>query len=188
MKTKIMVAGALFVAAAVTFTALVLLMSGPHMFQQKHIRTYAAAMPLPPPGAVPLNPAYEPIPSQKEARELTNPIVAGEAALAIGKTYYEYYCIFCHGAVGKPDTPVARGYVPAPSDLTTQKVRTMPDGELLRAMLTGEGHEPVLEQVVPAEARWYIVLYVKRLASGQGVTPAEWPKSPAAVPRLESSD
>jgi len=36
------------------------------------------------------------------------------------------------------------------------------DGEILYAMLTGTGHEPVLQRVVPPPYRWYLVLYVRQ--------------------------
>ena len=62
--------------------------------------------------------------------------------------------------------PVGESYFPAPADLRTGKVSHYSDGRLLRAMLTGIGHEPVLERVVPPRHRWCLVLYVRSLAQG----------------------
>ena len=59
---------------------------------------------------------------------------------------------------------MGESYIPVPADLRSAKVRRYRDGELLRAMLKGKGHEPVLEQVVPVRHRWYLVLYVRSLA------------------------
>jgi hypothetical protein len=53
--------------------------------------------------------------------------------------------------------------MPSPTDLHAPKVLKMSDGELLRAMLLGVGHEPVLSRVVFPEHRWYLVGYVRTL-------------------------
>jgi hypothetical protein len=185
VKVKILLGIGGFVAAGVVFTALLLLMSGPHMYYQPNIKAFQAVMPLPPTGAVPLNPAHKPLPTPEEAATLTNPVRLTDDALDRGRIYYQYYCIFCHGAKGTPDTPIARSYVPTPADLHSEKIRAYSEGQLLRAMLLGPGHEPVLERVVPDEARWYLTHYVKRLAHGEPVPLAEWPTTEAAVPRIE---
>jgi hypothetical protein len=35
----------------------------------------------------------------------------------------------------------------------------------LYSMLTGTGHAPMLERIIPAEYRWYLVLYVRQLGN-----------------------
>jgi len=185
VKVKILLGVGGLVVTGVILTALILLMSGPHMYYQPNIRAYQAVMPLPPVGSVPLNPAHKPLPTPEEAAKLVNPVRLTDDALDRGRIYYQYYCIFCHGAKGVPDTPIARGYVPAPTDLHSEKIKAYSDGQLLRAMLTGPGHDSVLEKVVPDDARWYLVHYVKRLAHGEPVPEAEWPTAEAAVPRIE---
>ncbi len=60
---------------------------------------------------------------------------------------------------------MAESYDPEPADLRTKQVQSLTDGKLLHASLTGVGHEPVLQRVVPEEARWPIVLYVRSLAA-----------------------
>ncbi|MDQ1256891.1 MAG: hypothetical protein QG656_1491 [Candidatus Hydrogenedentes bacterium] len=60
---------------------------------------------------------------------------------------------------------MGQSYVPRPADLCGPKVQGYSDGEILRTMLTGEGHEPVLGRVVPTEHRWPLVLYVRALGS-----------------------
>lgn len=52
----------------------------------------------------------------------------------------------------------------ATADLRSARVRALSDGQLFRAMLAGPVHEPVLPRVVPADARPYLVLYVRQFA------------------------
>jgi mono/diheme cytochrome c family protein len=150
------------------------LLGNPHMKYQPHLRAFDAQMPLPPEGSVPVSPSGYEVPTTRQARSLKSPLAGASAAdLSRGQTYYQYYCVFCHGDQGAGDGPVGASYVPAPADLRGPRVQGMTDGELLRAMLTGYGHEApdgksVLGYTVPPEHRWYLVAYVRRLAPGAG--------------------
>ena len=152
---------------------LYLLLTGPRMIVQPHILTYEARMALPPAGSVAVDRPVL-LPTAEEAQTMTNPLAATEQSLARGKTYYGYYCAFCHGETGAGDGPVGESYVPAPSDLRGAAIQAYSDGQMLRAMLLGVGNAPVLEKVVPSDQRWYIVLYVRSLAdvtdTGMGPT------------------
>ncbi len=150
-----------------------LVFSGPRMTVQPNLRTYDARMPLPPPGIVPVEALAEPrVPAASEARALVNPLPPGERNLAAGRVWYNMHCAFCHGGSGAGDGPVGRSFSPAPADLRSARIAAMSDGELLRAMLTGPGHEPVLERVVLPERRWPIVLHVRTLSAGAEIAPA----------------
>jgi hypothetical protein len=138
-----------------------LLFTGPRMRTQINIRPFQAQMPVIPKGAVPVVDAFEALPDSNQA----NPLAKTPENYARGKVYYGYYCVFCHGESGAGDGPVGYSYVPVPTDLRTKKVKSLSDGQLLRAMLAGVGHEPVLERVVPSEHRWYLELYVRSLGS-----------------------
>ncbi len=152
----IKIAAPLLLVGACVFAYL--LFTGPHMRIQPNIKSFQARMPTPPAGAVPVEPAPE-LP-QKTAK---NPLSTSEEHYEWGKTYYEYYCLFCHGEKGDGNGPVGQSYVPIPTDLRLPKVQALSDGELYRAMLSGTGHAPVLERVVPPEHRWYLVLYIRSL-------------------------
>jgi mono/diheme cytochrome c family protein len=155
---------ALLVAAVIGVALILLFVVGPRMYVQPSIRAYQTRVAALPKGVVPVERRVE-LPSAAEAAALTNPLAATAENLARGKTYYGYYCAACHGAAGAGDGPVGQSYVPAPSNLVSGRVQSFTDGEILRAMLTGVGHEPVLERVVPAEHRWYTVLYVRSLGA-----------------------
>ncbi|MBJ6726091.1 c-type cytochrome [Geomesophilobacter sediminis] len=141
---------------------LVVLYEGPRMVEQPHVRTFQAVLPPLPPGVVPVQAAVS-VPSAQAAAGLVNPLPADPAIVAQGSVYYQYYCIFCHGEHGAGNGPVGQSYVPRPADLHSARVRGFTDGQLLREMLTGVGHEPVLERVVKPRHRWPLVLYVRAL-------------------------
>jgi hypothetical protein len=142
-----------------------LLFTGPRMRTQINIRPFQAQMPAIPEGAVPVVDTIERLPDEQQAKMLSNPLEKTPANYARGKVYYGYYCVFCHGETGAGDGPVGYSYVPAPSNLRSAKVESLSEGRLLRAILTGTGHDPVLERVVPPEHRWYLELYTRSLAA-----------------------
>ena len=164
--------------AALVVTVLVWyqLLTGPTMdYTQPNIRAYRAAMPLPPEGSVPIADARPSLPTTAQAttmKVLSQTLAATPETIARGKVYYGYYCLACHGATGDGRGPVGESFVPAPGDLRSPRIRAMSDGQLLRAMLTGDGHRPilaatgkeaVLEYTVLPEHREYLVLYVRSL-------------------------
>jgi mono/diheme cytochrome c family protein len=159
----IVVSMGLVVAAA----TLHLMFSGPHMRVQPKLVPLEAWTPPVPDGVIPVIAQPPAVPSPEEASQLRNPLPDTERTRRTGQVYYGYYCAFCHGKTGLGDGPVGASYTPAPTDLSLQKVQTLSDGDLYRAMLTGAGHEPVLGDVIHPQRRWYIVSYVRSLQSGR---------------------
>ena len=146
------------------------LVMGPHMKVQLHLRAFEAVMPLPPEGIVPVHPGPQ-VPSAEQAAALHSPVAGTPEVLRRGQVYYQYYCVFCHGADGSGNGPVGGSYMPVPADLHAAKIQSYGDGQLLRAMLTGTGHAPVLARVVPPEHWWPLVKFVqaaKTLNAGAG--------------------
>jgi mono/diheme cytochrome c family protein len=156
MKRRTKIAIALLILAGVGGMSAALFI-GPRMRIQPNIRPHQAVFaPLPANLAPYSTPAGPPAAS-----------MPADQALAAGKVYYGYYCAFCHGAAGRGDGPVGESYTPAPADLRTAAVRGYSDAQLERAMLTGPGHEPVLEQVVWPAYRPALMAYVRQLAASQ---------------------
>lgn len=139
--------------------AIYLIIEEPRMQYQYKIKTYESLFTPQAEGAVPVE-IKGVLPEDNEA----NPIVMSKEAIDSAKIYYDYYCVFCHGPSGKGDGQVGQSYYPRPSDLHSAKIKSYSDAALYRAMLTGVGHEPVLERVVLERYRWYIVLYVRSLS------------------------
>ncbi|HWI41825.1 MAG TPA: cytochrome C [Verrucomicrobiae bacterium] len=138
---------------------LFVLSEGPRMKVQPHVRAFQRVAPLPPAGSVSSTPS--PFPSALLTAAAPLPPQTPENLLR-GKAYYELFCLFCHGEKGKGDGPVGQSYHPAPADLAGATTRLhLP--ALHVAMLTGTGHSPVLEQVVPAPHRPFLVLYIRSL-------------------------
>ncbi len=143
-----------------------ILYNGPRMKVQTNVRAFQAQVPKMPEGVVPVE-TRAALPSEAEAKTLKNPLEPTADAVARGKVYYEYYCIFCHGEKGDGNGPVGQSYVPKPSDLSDPKIQAYSDGDMLVKMLIGVGHEPVLERVVLPEHRWPLVLYMRQFAPKQ---------------------
>lgn len=162
MTKKLMIPPAVVVACLLGY-AFYRMFSGPQMEVQEHIRTFETVMPVTPPNSVPLEPEYPAMPSPQAAHMLKNPLQPSKDNLKKGAAYYRYYCLFCHGRFGDGYGPVGQSYIPVPTDLRSDEVLSMTDGELMLAMLKGQGHEPVLERVIPERQRWYLVLYVKNV-------------------------
>jgi mono/diheme cytochrome c family protein len=180
-KAKIALGLVAVVVAGVLALVSWLVFSGPRMDVQPSIGTYEAIMPVMPAGSVPVT-QVPGAPSEEVAATLTNPVAATPGNIKRGRVYYSYYCAFCHGDAGDGAAPVGRSYMPAPTDLQSDKVQGYSDGEMLRKMLTGTGHEPVLERVVPPEHRWYIVLFVKNIRSAKLDTSQPVQATPAGTP------
>lgn len=158
-KTKIILAllglgaaGAGVIFYAVFFTT-------PHMRVQENIRSFRALMPLAPAQSVPLeNISLE-------------PLTGGDPGeVGKGATYYRCYCLYCHGESGNGEGRVGQSYMPKPADLQADRTQAMNDEELLRAMLLGTGHTPVLVRVVPRAAYPHLLAYVRSL---RGLPPTE---------------
>jgi hypothetical protein len=166
MKKALMILIALIVLIVLGVSAY-LMLTGPRMREQPHITTYEMALPMLTPGSMPVRPAWPP--ANERMAAMRNPLLPTPQNVSRGKTYYGYYCQFCHGSTGDGNGPVGQSYVPTPSDLRLQKARSYSDGQLLRAMLTGPGHDPVLQRVERPEHYWYLVLAVREMGGKGGV-------------------
>jgi hypothetical protein len=143
----------------------------PRMRDQPSIKPHERDLPEAPEHQVPWESPVAPPLSEAEATAMQNPVSPTGEAVSLGRIYYGYYCLMCHGEKGNGEGPVGASYVPLPTDLTSVDVLGQPDGELARAMVMGRGHEPVLETTVSLEKRWYILHYMQKLAVEEASAP-----------------
>lgn len=150
-----------YIAVVCIFCAALCSSCGPHMNIQPSIKPFMRSMPSMPAGTVPTRGTLGML-TRNNAQQM--PPSADQETLRLGKIYYGYYCIMCHGAKGDGNGPVGQSYTPKPTDLSSTKLS---DQELYLRMLTGVGHDPVLSQTVLVDHRWPIVAYVRQFGSVQ---------------------
>ncbi|NPA43656.1 MAG: c-type cytochrome [Chlorobi bacterium] len=101
-------------------------------------------------------------------QKLKNPLPKTPENLERGQMMYNIYCAVCHGKDGKgmatADTTTLykkKLYPIPPADLTTDLVRSYPDGEIYHVITMGSAiMGPHGSQIRPAD-RWRIVHYIK---------------------------
>ncbi len=97
--------------------------------------------------------------------ELKNTVAKTNESLTQGKTQYDIYCAICHGTGGKGDGAiVANGkFTAVPTDLLSDRVQNMPDGEVFHVITTGSitGLMGAHGSLVNTDDRWMIVNYIK---------------------------
>lgn len=130
-----------------------------------------ATLRLPPEGTVSVDGfRFDYGPSREEAdragRELINPYVADEPALARGKHIYETYCLVCHGAGGAGDGPII-GRFPNPPSLLADRARKLPDGALFHIITRGQGIMASYAVQVRPNDRWLAILYIRSLGGAK---------------------
>lgn len=151
--------------------AFVCVSCGPRMQVQPSIQPFEHQMPSMPAGATPTRGRLHTL-TMEQSKLDRNPLQATERNLDNGRIYYRYYCLMCHGERGDGNGEVGQSYVPRPADLSSPRVTGMRDGELYLRMLTGVGHDPVMEQTVLPNRRWPLVMHVRRLGEGGGTVRA----------------
>ncbi len=161
MKKKYIIGLGAVIAIGLAVSAY-LLFTGPHMEHQENLRTFEKSEMLPPPHSVTVE-----VPPELPAMGDTNPLKNTPENFNRGRVYYNYYCVFCHGEYHDGNGPVGKSYIPKPSNLMADSIKRMQDAELVENMLTGIGHTPVLESVVPYKYWWYLSLYVKNIKGGE---------------------
>lgn len=109
------------------------------------------------------------------ARTFPASIGIDEKTMARGRERFGIYCTPCHGQVGEGDGMVAQRamalsegtWVP-PSNITDERLRFMPVGELFNTITNGVRNMPGYGRQIPADDRWAIILYVRALQRSRG--------------------
>lgn len=84
---------------------------------------------------------------------------------AKGKVVYGQLCVFCHGAQGKGDGPAGLMMTPRPADFTSPKIKSKPDGELLKSIQDGRPPTtmPAFKEQLSAQQISDVLAYTRSL-------------------------
>lgn len=104
------------------------------------------------------------------ARTFPPQLDVGNASIARGQQRFGIYCSPCHGQVGEGDgmvsvraTKLAEGTWVPPSNITEERLRYMPVGELFNTITHGIRNMPGYGRQIDPADRWSIVLYIRAL-------------------------
>ncbi len=111
----------------------------------------------------------------RAGRELKNPFPPTDGNVARGRAVYENYCQHCHGAQGLGDGAVAQDY-PGFAFPAAAAARTMPDGEIFHVITFGHNLMPAHGAMIPADDRWKVVDYLRRLQNEDVAALAQDPR------------
>jgi mono/diheme cytochrome c family protein len=95
------------------------------------------------------------------------PIQVDEATLRRGQERFNIYCTPCHDRTGSGQGTVVRHGYPPPVDLSSERVRTMADGQVFETITNGVRNMPSYRKQIPVDDRWAIVTWVRVLGHSQ---------------------
>ncbi len=94
---------------------------------------------------------------------LNNPFEATTANVERGKQVYTTYCLMCHGEKGDGQGRLytSKKFPFPPANLLSEKVRTIPEGEIYHVISVGWGIMAEHGSMIKPDDRWKAVLYIK---------------------------
>jgi mono/diheme cytochrome c family protein len=101
-----------------------------------------------------------------KAEDLISPFKNDDPnVIASGKSLYFTYCAQCHGKYHDGNGTVGQSFHPLPGDLQSDKVQSLPQGNLFKEISYGvpNGRQPALATTIEVMDRWRIIAYVKSL-------------------------
>lgn len=144
----------------------------PEMHNQPNHRRLQPERPHAAAGAVPVSGGRVPY-SYTQARALQNPVQSTPETRRQAQNLYAVNCAACHGDGGRGDGPVAKYFrsnpaapVP-PTDLGSEQVRNLTDGELYWIAANGLGNMPAFGDELTDEQLWTVVLAIRDLPQDQ---------------------
>ena len=103
------------------------------------------------------------------------PIAVNEVVIARGQDRFNIYCSPCHDKMGSGRGMVVRHGYPPPVDLTSDRIRTMPDGQIFETITNGIRNMPSYRKQIPVVDRWAIVTWIRVLGHSQHASLADVP-------------
>ncbi len=109
------------------------------------------------------------------------PLTVDAALLRRGRERFGIYCTPCHDATGAGQGMVVKRGYPPPISLTSERVLTMPDGNIFATITSGVRNMPGYRKQIPVEDRWAIVAWVRVLGRSQNATLDDVPSDKRAT-------
>jgi mono/diheme cytochrome c family protein len=102
----------------------------------------------------------------EKARNLKNPVPAGNETIAAGLSIYKERCASCHGERGDGRGEKAGELSIAPSDFTdAHKMSAATDGELFWKISKGKRPMPPFKDKLAEQERWQVVDYIRTFST-----------------------
>jgi len=95
------------------------------------------------------------------------PVDVDEKLIRRGEDRFNIYCTPCHDKTGSGRGMVVRRGYPPPVDLSSERVRGLPDGEIFNVITNGVRNMPSYRKQIPVADRWAIVTWVRVLGHSQ---------------------
>ncbi len=131
------------------------------MYDQPSFRRQEAPLPVPA-AAVPVSGRPQTF-TEQQATALSNPFAGQLEAVAAGQRLFAINCQMCHGTEGKGNGAIASYFPPKPTDLTSERVRGLSDGQIFWTITNGFARMPDFRNKLGVEERWQIVAFVRSL-------------------------
>ncbi|MBW7996208.1 MAG: cytochrome c [Candidatus Glassbacteria bacterium] len=131
-------------------------------------------MRVPPEGTVPIGEtAYQVAQTDTlSAMALVNPLPVNEQVLAVGKKYFNIYCVVCHGPRGAGDGPIIPK-MPPPPPLYSEKVSGWSDGRIYHVISWGQGNMPSYSSSIDPATRWAVIHYLRAVQRAENPPPED---------------
>jgi mono/diheme cytochrome c family protein len=95
------------------------------------------------------------------------PLEVDEKVVRRGQERFNIYCAPCHDMSGSGRGMVVQRGFPPPVDLSSERVLTMPDGQVFDTISHGVRNMPAYRKQIPVADRWAIVTWVRVLGKSQ---------------------
>ena len=98
-------------------------------------------------------------------KNLVNPFEPTEEIVARGQVLFTRYCSHCHGPKGDGQGKLftSKRFLLPPGNLTSEKTKNRPDGEIYHIITVGYGGMPAHGSQILPDDRWKIIHYVREV-------------------------